>query len=191
MTLNSSTIVRRDIQGLRGIAVLLVVSHHAGVPFVPGGYVGVDVFFVISRYLVTGLLVRKVGEHRRIDYLRFIARRARRLLPAALLVIAVVTGVSVIIYPPLEREGILSAARAAAVYASNIWFAARAVDYLSGDAAANPMTHMWSLAVDEQLCLLWPWLVADSAAGMARVEARRRTLQTVVVACAVWFAACV
>jgi peptidoglycan/LPS O-acetylase OafA/YrhL len=182
---------RRDLQGLRGVAVLLVVLYHVGVPFLPGGYVGVDVFFVISGYLITGLLVREVGESGRIDYVRFVARRARRLLPAALVVIAVVAGTSVIIYPPLEREGIVSAARAAAVYVSNLWFAGRAVDYLGGDAATNPMTHMWSLAVEEQFYLLWPWLVALAAAGRSKAEAVRRTLRVVVAATAVSLGACI
>jgi peptidoglycan/LPS O-acetylase OafA/YrhL len=151
--------IRTDIQGLRGIAVLLVVLYHAGVPGLGGGFVGVDVFFVISGYLITGLLMREVGATGRIDFWRFIARRARRLLPAALLVVAVTCLAAAWVCSPLELSEILAAARATSLYVANLWFALRAVDYLGGDAASNPFLHMWSLGVEEQFYLVWPLLL--------------------------------
>ncbi len=152
--------VRADIQGLRGVAVLLVVLYHAGLPIVPGGYVGVDVFFVISGYLITGLLARELQATGRIDYVGFVARRARRLLPASLVMIATISLLGLAIYPALERAEVFGAARSAAVYLANFWFAAKAIDYLGGDAATNPFLHMWSLGVEEQFYLVWPLLLA-------------------------------
>lgn len=183
--------LRPDIQGLRGVAVLLVVLYHAGVPFLPGGYVGVDVFFVISGYLITGLLVREVETHGRIDLPNFIARRARRLLPAAIALIVLVVVASVLIYPPLERTDIVAAARAAAVYAANLWFTSRAVDYLGGDAAVNPMLHMWSLGVEEQFYLLWPLMVGLAATRLRGGTAARRIAWMTVLVSVVTFVACV
>lgn len=183
--------VRSDIQGLRGIAVLLVVLYHAGLPWLPGGYIGVDVFFVISGYLITGMLVREVQSNGRIDLPNFIARRARRLLPAALVLIGIVVAASVWIYPPLERADIVSAARAAALYVANLWFTARAVDYLGGDAAINPMLHMWSLGVEEQFYLLWPLLIGLAAYRTRGEAAARRVWRMTLVVSLVSFAACV
>lgn len=155
--------VRADIQGLRGVAVLLVVLYHAGVPWLPGGYVGVDVFFVISGYLITGLLARELETSGRVSYARFVARRARRLLPASIVLIAAISLLGLAIYPALERAEIMSAGRAAAVYLANFWFAAKAVDYLGGDGATNLFLHMWSLGVEEQFYLVWPILLAATA----------------------------
>ncbi|MCK9686356.1 acyltransferase family protein [Scleromatobacter humisilvae] len=150
---------RDDVQGLRGIAVLLVVLYHAGVPGLPGGFVGVDVFFVISGFLITGLLVRESLATGHIDFTRFFARRARRLLPAALLVTAIAAVVAMWIYPPMEQREIVSSARAASLYVGNHWLAGRSVDYLGGDQGSNPLLHMWSLAVEEQFYLVWPFIV--------------------------------
>jgi peptidoglycan/LPS O-acetylase OafA/YrhL len=151
---------RADVQGLRGVAVLLVVLYHAGVPGLPGGFIGVDVFFVISGFLISGLLVREFMATGYIAFARFFARRARRLLPAALLVTAVTTVVALWIYPPMEQREIVSSARAASLYVSNHWLAGRSVDYLGGEADSNPLLHMWSLAVEEQFYLVWPLVVA-------------------------------
>ncbi|MDP1902567.1 MAG: acyltransferase family protein [Rubrivivax sp.] len=183
--------LRPDVQGLRGVAVLLVVLYHAGLPFLPGGYVGVDVFFVISGYLITGLLVREVQAKGRIDLPNFIARRARRLLPAAITLIVVVVWASVLIYPPLERTDIVAAARAASLYAANLWFTSRAVDYLGGDAAVNPMLHMWSLGVEEQFYLLWPLMVSLAATRLRGGTAVRRIWWMTIAVSAVTFVACV
>jgi peptidoglycan/LPS O-acetylase OafA/YrhL len=152
--------VQPHIQGLRGVAVLLVVVYHTGFGFPAGGFVGVDVFFVISGYLISAMLFREASACGRIDYVRFLARRARRLLPAASVVLLAVAGISLYVYPPLERESVLSASRAAAVYLSNVWFSGRAIDYLGGDGDENPVLHTWSLAVEEQFYIVWPFVVA-------------------------------
>jgi peptidoglycan/LPS O-acetylase OafA/YrhL len=173
--------MRRDIQGLRGLAVLMVVLYHAGVPFVPGGFVGVDVFFVISGFLITRLLVDELEAHGRIDIAAFLARRARRLLPAALALIALVAVAASWFYPPMERDGILAAARAAGLYVANLWFARRSVDYLGGQEAENPMLHMWSLGVEEQFYLVWPLAIALAAALVPAARVRMRVLRMVAV----------
>lgn len=187
----SATPLRRDIQGLRGIAVLLVVLYHAGVPLAPGGFVGVDVFFVISGYLITRLLVEEVESTGRIDLARFLARRALRLLPAALVTVLVVALFSLGYYPPLERDAILAAARAASLYVANVWFTLQAVDYLGGHAASNPMLHMWSLGVEEQFYIVWPLAVALAAAWWPGRGVRRRVASMVGLLAVVSLAACV
>jgi peptidoglycan/LPS O-acetylase OafA/YrhL len=149
---------RPDIQGLRAVAVLLVVLGHAGVPGLAGGYVGVDVFFVISGFLITTLLV---GEHRasgRISLARFYARRATRLLPASTLVAAVTLGASWLWLPPARIVGLAYDALTAAGYAINVRLAAVATDYFA-NPAPSPFQHFWSLAVEEQFYLLWPLLI--------------------------------
>ena len=146
------------IQGLRAIAVVLVVLFHAGVPGLSGGYVGVDVFFVISGFLITGLIVRELEQSRSVDMLRFYVRRIRRLAPAALLVFTVTAFVVALRLSPWERWDIARAAIASVLYVSNIWFAGLNTDYFA-DASANPYLHSWSLSVEEQFYLFWPWLI--------------------------------
>ncbi len=158
---------RQDIQGLRGIAVLLVVLYHAGVPGFSGGYIGVDVFFVLSGYLITGLLVREVQETGRVDLWRFYARRARRLLPAAAALIVGVALFAAVFYAPVEQAIIARTALATAAYASNMLFAVDATDYLAAGAETNPLLHTWSLAVEEQFYVAWPLLVGLLFAGIA------------------------
>ncbi len=178
------------MQGLRGIAILLVLLYHAGVPGIQGGYIGVDVFFAISGYLICGLLVREQQRSGTIALGRFFARRLRRLLPAALLMVLVVAALSSWLLPPGERGEVLSAGRAAVLYAANLWFALRAVDYLGGSAEENPFLHMWSLGVEEQFYIAVPlllWLLTRRAAG----EAGRRRIERALVAMTVLsFAGC-
>lgn len=153
---------RHDIEGLRAVAVLLVVGFHAGIPGVGGGYAGVDVFFVLSGYLITGLLVREMEERGRLDLVRFYARRARRLLPGAALMMAVTALAVLWLLPPLEQLSVSKATGAASVYASNVWFMWRLGDYVVTGTEANPLLHTWSLAVEEQFYVVWPvavWLM--------------------------------
>ena len=165
--------------------------YHAEVSATPGGFVGVDIFFVISGFLITGLLMRELLASGRIKYSHFLARRARRLLPAALAVIAFVGIASTFVYPPLERLDVISAARAASLYVANVWFGARAIDYLGGAAATNPMLHMWSLAVEEQFYLAWPLALAFVGSWLTFSDPRLRILSFVATVTAVSFAICI
>lgn len=150
---------RPDIEGLRGIAILLVVAYHAGLPGFNGGYVGVDVFFVLSGYLITGLLVKEMETKGRINLPAFYARRARRLLPASALALFVTVIATYVIYSPVEQSGLPQSAFATASYVSNLYFARTATDYLRAGAETNPLLHTWSLSVEEQFYLVWPLLV--------------------------------
>jgi len=152
------------IQGLRGVAIALVLLNHAGVPGFGGGYVGVDLFFVISGYLIGGLLIREMQRTGRIDLGSFYARRFRRLLPAAVALLLFVMLAGRLLYAPMEHAELFSSVRAAALYAGNLWFASRATDYFGGHVEANPILHLWSLAVEEQFYLLWPLLMLGVAA---------------------------
>jgi peptidoglycan/LPS O-acetylase OafA/YrhL len=155
----SGTKVRGDIQGLRALAVGLVVAYHAKVVGIPGGYVGVDVFYVISGFLITGLLLREVERTGTVRLSAFYARRARRLLPAATVVILATLAAAFVLLPPLRLAVIGTDAAAAALYVSNLRFAAQATDYLAAGAAQSPFLHFWSLAVEEQFYLVWPALI--------------------------------
>lgn len=151
------------VQGLRAVAVLAVVLFHAWPSALPGGFVGVDVFFVISGYLITGLLVRELDRTGRIDFAAFYARRVRRLVPAAALVIVCTLLFALLVYAPLEVKTLTSTVIASLAYVSNIWFAHQAVDYLAHDASRDPLLHTWSLSVEEQFYLVWPVLLLGVA----------------------------
>lgn len=151
---------RPDIEGLRAVAIVLVVLFHAGVPLSSGGFVGVDVFYVISGYLITGLLVREVESSGRIRLANFYARRIRRLLPASATMVLVVLLAGYLFLSPLERELHTRAAFAAAAYVSNFWFQRQASDYFASDSGQNPYLHTWSLSVEEQFYLFWPLIIA-------------------------------
>jgi peptidoglycan/LPS O-acetylase OafA/YrhL len=150
---------RPDIEGLRGVAILLVVAYHAGVPGIGGGYVGVDVFFVLSGYLITWLLLCESDATGRIDLVRFYARRARRLLPAVAAMLAVTVAAAFIVYSPAEQRVLARSALATAAYVSNLWFAHNVTDYFGAQVAEDPLLHTWSLAVEEQFYLAWPALM--------------------------------
>jgi len=150
---------RPDIQGLRALAVGTVILAHAGFGTVSGGFVGVDVFFVISGFLITSLLVREADRTGRISLLGFYARRARRILPAAALV-AVATVVASILFLPLVRAvEIIKDSIWSAAFAANIRFAVVGTDYFAKGEPASPLQHYWSLSVEEQFYLLWPLLL--------------------------------
>ncbi|MFQ6170215.1 acyltransferase family protein [Oryzobacter sp. R7] len=149
---------RPDVEGLRAVAILTVLAYHAGLPL-HAGFVGVDVFFVISGYLITGLLVTELWSTGRISWLRFVGRRIRRLLPAAVLVLAVTSLVAFFVVPGLRRRDIAVDVMAAAGYVVNWVLAGREVDYLASDVVPSPVQHFWSLAVEEQFYVVWPLLL--------------------------------
>jgi peptidoglycan/LPS O-acetylase OafA/YrhL len=165
---------RPDIEGLRGIAILFVVAYHAGIPGFAGGYIGVDVFFVLSGYLITTLLTLEVEKTGTVDLVRFYARRARRLLPAATLVLFATLVAGSIVYAPLERSELSRAAIATAVYVSNLAFARAATDYLAASAHDNPLLHTWSLSVEEQFYVFWPLFVVWAMRRRAGPASRGR-----------------
>nr|WP_269327157.1 acyltransferase family protein [Kineosporia mesophila] len=150
---------RNDIQGLRAVAVLTVLLYHTGLG-PSGGFIGVDVFFVLSGFLITGLLVREHDRTGRISLPTFWARRLRRLLPASALVLIVTCVVSRWYLPPARWESIGSDAVAASTYIVNWRLAASSVDYLAEGAAASPLQHYWSLSIEEQFYVVWPLLMS-------------------------------
>jgi peptidoglycan/LPS O-acetylase OafA/YrhL len=149
---------RGDIEGLRAVAVLLVLVDHAGLPLT-GGFVGVDVFFVISGFLITSLLLSELVEHRRISLRGFYGRRARRLLPGAVAVLLVTALLTILFIPRTRWVDIAYDIGASAIYGQNWRLAAQAVDYQAQDVAASPLQHFWSLAVEEQFYIVWPLLL--------------------------------
>ncbi len=170
---------RPDVEGVRAIAILLVVAYHAGIRPFSGGYVGVDVFFVLSGYLITWLLVAEAQERGTIHLGRFYARRARRLLPALAVVLLFTIVAGAMIYAPMEHGEIANTSIATAAYASNLYFAHHAADYFGSALRTNPLLHTWSLSVEEQFYLVWPMFVMF-AFGVLRWQrgapSRRRLL---------------
>lgn len=156
---------RPDLEGLRGIAILLVLAFHAGLPFSGGGFVGVDIFFVLSGYLITGLLLREREQSGRVDLRRFYARRARRILPASLVFIVATLAISALVVAPLDLPGIAADAVASALSVGNIRFALEASDYFSQDGMPSPLLHYWSLGVEEQFYLVWPAILILASRG--------------------------
>jgi peptidoglycan/LPS O-acetylase OafA/YrhL len=154
----SPSAFRPDVEGLRAVAILVVVLFHAGVGFLPGGFVGVDVFFVLSGFLITGLVVREMRTTGTVSVARFYARRAKRLLPATAVVLLFVAIGSVVVVSVVDRGEVGLDVVAAALYVANWRFGLDAVDYFAA-GIPSPVLHFWSLAVEEQFYLVWPWLL--------------------------------
>src|SRR4051794_17093844 len=159
---------RRDIEGIRAIAILAVVLYHSRLGIASGGYVGVDVFFVVSGFLITGLLWREFAADGRVSLRNFYARRARRLLPAAVLVIIATVLVSKAVLPPLQTIEVSKDGLASAAYVANYRFAATDTSYLQAATTPSPLQHFWSLGVEEQFYLMWPALVVGAALTSTR-----------------------
>ncbi len=151
------------LDGVRALAVVGVILYHAGVSWVPGGLLGVDVFFVLSGYLITSLLLREVRGGGTVNLRAFWARRARRLLPALLLVL-----IAVMLWAALDRSLDIHSIRldvtSALLYVANWRFAFSHQGYFSSSVTPSPVRHLWSLGVEEQFYLLWPLLVAGVVA---------------------------
>jgi len=163
---------RPDVEGLRAVAVTLVVLYHAGLPFLPGGLIGVDIFFVVSGYLVTSLLTREADVSGEITLVGFYARRARRLLPAATVVVVVVCLTEAILASPLVQYRILKDAAATMVYSSNIYFSHMKRSYFFPGVPPSPLIHTWSLAVEEQFYIVWPLILLFLVRLRASVKVR-------------------
>jgi peptidoglycan/LPS O-acetylase OafA/YrhL len=160
--------VRPEIQALRAVAVLTVVVYHVWAEAMPGGFVGVDVFFAISGFLITAHLLREVDATGTLSVWRFWARRARRLLPAALLTLFVCAVGTILLVPQLYWQQFLTEIGTSTVYVQNWQLAADAVDYLGADNRASPVQHFWSLSAEEQFYVLWPLLIIAATAWAVR-----------------------
>jgi len=155
-----------------------VLAAHTGIPGVTGGFVGVDVFFVLSGFLISSLLLDERIRSGRSNLPAFWARRARRLLPAALVMILTVVAFRSLL-PPESILGIRDAALSAALWSSNWRWAVHGTDYFAQGGTASPLQHTWSLAVEEQFYVLWPCLLAIAWIGVTSVQQRRRALLSV------------
>ncbi len=172
---------RPDIQGLRALAVILVVLDHARIGPFHGGFIGVDVFFVISGFLITGLLLSEADRRGRVSLLDFYARRAKRILPAATLVLAATVVAGYFLLSGIQAIRLFKDTIWATFFAANIKFARDETDYFAQDDAIPPIQHYWSLAVEEQFYLVWPLIVLLL---VALFRSRGRARRAVVLAIA-------
>lgn len=175
--------VRLEIQALRAAAVLSVVMYHLWPNRLPGGFVGVDVFFAISGYLITAHLLREGELTGTVRIARFWARRVRRLLPASLLVL-VATSVAVLAFVPRSywsqfADGVLGSA----LYVQNWVLASQSVDYLAADNVATPVQHFWSLSVEEQFYFVWPVLVVVALVLARKTGMTKRRMVLAALVC--------
>ncbi len=180
---------RPDVEGLRAIAVLFVVLYHAHLPGISGGFVGVDVFFVISGFLITGLLVREHEQRASISIPGFYARRARRILPASTLVVLLTVFATYHWLGFLEGNAVAVDAKWTAVFLANIHLAQIGTSYFGSQAPPSPLQNMWSLGVEEQFYVVWPGLFLLVAAVGRRLNVRMKLgvlLVMIVTASFVW-----
>lgn len=166
------------LDGLRAIAVALVLIGHGGIPGVSGGFIGVDVFFVLSGFLITSLLLDELGRTGRIELTGFWIRRARRLLPALVLMVLTVAAARQLL-PERSLTGLRDDAIAAFLWMANWRFVAQKTDYFTQGAPPSPLQHTWSLGVEEQYYFVWPLLLIAVALALAARARRRCTRATV------------
>ena len=158
-----------EIQGLRALAALLVVIYHAD--FIPGGFIGVDIFYVISGYLITGLILREIQSSGGLNLKNFYQRRIKRLLPASVLVLIITAFISYLILPPIQRAELGRNVLAVGLLVSNYAFAFWETDYQNLGANPSALIHYWSLAVEEQFYLIWPiFILLISRMGVRKIK---------------------
>ncbi|MST35112.1 acyltransferase family protein, partial [Acidimicrobiaceae bacterium USS-CC1] len=160
------------LDGIRAIAVLGVIGYHLGLAWIPGGLLGVGVFFTLSGYLITDLLLAAWERTGRLQLRTFWVHRARRLLPALFVLLPVVL-VWVAVARPAMLGEVRGQALASALYVGNWWLIAQHVSYFARFGPPSPLGHLWSLAVEEQFYLIWPWLLAAGLAGVRSWRRRR------------------
>ena len=170
----------REIEGLRALAVVAVILYH-GKFGASGGYVGVDVFFVISGFLITSLLLLEREDHGRIRLAHFYARRARRLLPAATVTIVVTLLLSWWVFDSLRAKEIAKDGLFSGLFVSNVRFVANEADYFATERLASPFQHFWSLSVEEQFYIIWPALLLAGWWGVQHLRRRLVVVSAVVV----------
>ena len=167
---------RPDVEGLRAIAVVLVVLYHAGLSGLSGGYIGVDVFFVVSGYVITGVLLRERASTGSTSLLGFYARRCRRILPAATLVLVVTVVAAHFVVAAATAQQTAVDAKWAAVFLANFHFAAVGTNYLTAQLPPSPLQNLWTLSVEEQFYLVYPTVFLLIAAVRSRVSLRTKLL---------------
>ena len=174
---------RPDVEGLRAVAVALVVLYHANVPHITGGFVGVDVFFVISGFVIACLLLRERAATGHTSILGFYARRARRIIPAATLVILATVLLSYHFLGFVEGNNAAVDGRWAAVFLSNFHFSASGTNYLSSFLPPSPLQNYWSLSVEEQFYAVFPLLllVVANAKGRLSFNARLGAVLSIII----------
>ncbi|HZC73543.1 MAG TPA: acyltransferase family protein [Jatrophihabitans sp.] len=168
---------RADIQGLRALAVLLVVVGHGRLIGLTGGYIGVDVFFVISGFLITSILLHEATSRGSLSLIGFYGKRARRILPAATVTLVATAIAATLLLPYLRAQTALKDVAWATMFAANVRFGQARTDYFAPDVPPSPVQHYWSLAVEEQFYLVWPALIVLvivlGTRGSASVVCRR------------------
>ncbi|MGX9789844.1 acyltransferase family protein [Mycobacterium sp. MMS18-G62] len=178
---------RLDIQGLRMVAVLTVFAFHlCGWP--KGGFIGVDVFFVISGFLITGNLMRMAERRGNVSFKKFYWNRVRRIIPAATVVLILTYVASVLVFQPFRAHQVGVDALFAFIFMSNWWFAAHATDYFAAGDAVSPIQHYWSLSIEEQFYFVWPALIFALGLVVAHktwTHAHRMRLAAAVMACVI------
>ncbi len=179
---------RIDIDGLRAIAVALVVAFHIRFPGFEGGFIGVDMFFVISGFLITGILAGEYERLQKVRLTRFWARRIRRLLPASTLTLLTTVVAAFLLLSPFAQETTARTALYAAAYIPNVFLAVDSADYFASDVSGNPLVHFWSLAVEEQFYLAWPVVMFGLSALAARLRQPRVVLAGLVTITVISFA---
>ena len=173
---------RADIEGLRVVAVAMVVLAHAGVGAIPGGYAGVDVFFVISGYLITSLIVDEFQRSNTVSFAGFYARRAKRILPAASVVIGITVVAAYVWLGVLRGRQTAIDGVWAALFAANFHAIREGTDYFAEGSAPSPLQHFWSLGVEEQFYLVWPSLLLVTLACGRWLRRPATALRVVVLA---------
>jgi peptidoglycan/LPS O-acetylase OafA/YrhL len=179
---------RADVQALRAVAVLTVVLYHAHIPYLTGGYVGVDVFFVISGFLITGLLVREKDRTGRISIKKFYGRRMRRIMPAAALTMIATAVASYHWLGYIRGAHIAEDAQWSSVFLANVHYAAVGTDYLNSQDPPSTLQHFWSLSVEEQFYVVWPVMFLVLALLGRRYRSRWLAVVPVVAVVAVSYA---
>ncbi|MFM9845856.1 MAG: acyltransferase family protein [Hyphomicrobiaceae bacterium] len=178
---------RADIEGLRAVCVIAVVLYHAFPSWLRGGFIGVDIFFVISGYLITGLLLDEVQQTGGIDVLRFWGRRIRRILPAATFVLCCIAAL-VLLFPALDTRALSRHILAAAFFFHNIRQGWEAVDYLGAAHDDNPLLHYWSLSVEEQFYTVWPLAMLGACVLFRKVRSETRQRALIALIAGLWVA---